>query len=39
MRPAEVFDFASWVKKFAAKKCRVESSLAMTPGALKIPVW
>ena len=38
MRPAEVLDFASWVKKFDAKKCRVGSSAAMTPGVLKIPV-
>jgi len=39
MRPAEVLDFASWVKKFNAEKCRVGSSPAMTPRSLKIPVW
>jgi len=39
MRPAEMLDFASWVSKFDAEKCRVGSSPAMTPGALKIPVW
>ncbi len=39
MRPAEVLDFASWVEKFDAGNCRVGSSPAMTPGALKIPVW
>ncbi|MBL6930541.1 MAG: hypothetical protein ISR46_03495 [Rhodospirillales bacterium] len=39
MRPAEVLDFASWVKKIDAKKCQIGSSPAMNPGALEIPVW
>jgi len=39
MRPAEVLDFASWVKKFDAQKCRIGSSPAMIPGMLEIPVW
>ena len=39
MRPAEVLDFAAWVKKFDAKKCQIGSSPAMEPGALEIPVW
>jgi len=39
MRPAEALDFAAWVGKFDAERCRIGSSPAMTPGALRIPVW
>ncbi len=39
MRPAEVLDFASWVNKFDAKKCRIDSGPAMKPGTVKIPIW
>jgi len=39
MRPAEALDFAAWVGKFVAERCQIDSSPAMTPGALKIPVW
>jgi len=39
MRPAEALDFAAWIGKFDAERCRIGSSPAMTPGALKIPVW
>jgi len=39
MRPAEVLDFAAWVKKFDAAGCRLGSSAAMKPGAIRIPVW
>lgn len=39
MRPAEVLDFAAWVNKFDAQKCRIGSSPAMKPGMLEIPVW
>ena len=39
MRPAEVLDFASWLNKFNAKDCRIDSSPAMKPGTLKVPIW
>jgi len=39
MRPAEALDFAAWTKKFDAKKCPIGSSPAMTPGAVKVPIW
>ena len=39
MRPAEVLDFASWVKRLEAKRCRIGSSPAMMPGTVKVPVW
>jgi len=39
MRPAEALDFTTWVEKFDAERCRIGSSPAMSPGALKIPVW
>lgn len=39
MRPAEVLKFSSWLKGFNAKNCPIGSEAAMTPGAIKIPVW
>ncbi len=39
MRPAEALNFASWVNKLDAAQCRIDSSPAMKPGTLKIPVW
>lgn len=39
MRPVEMLDFASWVRKFDVKKCKVGSSPAMMPGTVKIPIW
>ncbi|TNF92527.1 MAG: hypothetical protein EP297_13215 [Gammaproteobacteria bacterium] len=39
MRPAEALDFAIWVKKFDADKCRIGSSPAMQPGTVKPPIW
>lgn len=39
MRPAEALDFASWVNKFSAKKCQIDSNPAMKPGTMKAPVW
>jgi len=39
MRPAEMLDFASWVKRFDAAKCRIGSSAAMKTGTIKAPIW
>ena len=39
MRPVELLDFASWFNAIDAGKCRVGSSPAMEPGAMKVPVW
>jgi len=39
MRPAEALDFASWVNKFDAKKCQIDSNPAMKPGTTKAPIW
>lgn len=39
MRPVELLDFASWFNAIDAGKCRVGSSPAMEPGAVKVPVW
>ena len=39
MRPAEMLDFASWVKKFDAGKCHIGSSPEMKTGTMKAPIW
>ena len=39
MRPAEMLDFAAWVKKFDASKCQIGSSAAMKTGTTKAPIW
>ncbi len=39
MRPAEMLDFASWVKRFDAGRCRIGSSAAMKTGTIKVPIW
>jgi len=39
MRPAEMLDFAAWVKNFDAANCKIGSSAAMKPGAVKAPIW
>ncbi|GAB6054364.1 hypothetical protein JCM17960_31840 [Magnetospira thiophila] len=39
MRPAEVLDFAAWVARFDAPRCKIGSSAAMTPGVDKAPIW
>ncbi len=39
MRPAEVLDFALWVKNLDAKNCQIGSSPAMKPGVVKIRAW
>ncbi len=39
MRPAEVLDFAGWTENLDAESCPLGSERAMTPGALRIPVW
>ena len=39
MRPAEMLDFAPWVNRFDAEKCRIGSSRAMRTETIKIPIW
>jgi hypothetical protein len=36
MRAAQVLDYARWSRRLKAKRCRLGSSRAMTPGAAKI---
>ncbi len=39
MRPAALLDFAAWAAQLNPAACELDSSPAMTPGNLRIPIW
>jgi hypothetical protein len=39
MRPAELLDFATWVKSHRANDCPIGSHPQMKPGVVRIGIW